>query len=124
MPTAPLPYWLTKRQVCELTKLSRSTIERAMRDGELRYVKVGTRLVRFEPEWVDEWFERRGRPPEGPINPDALASRVNIADPHGHQVTGGELRQWLVDAGYAEQDQFGRIVLKPDARRLVSQAFG
>ena len=78
----------------------------------------------IKPEWIDEWLERRGRPPEGPINPDALASRVNIADPHGHQVTGGELRQWLVDAGYAEQDQFGRIVLKPDARRLVSQAFG
>lgn len=54
---APLDDWLSKEQVCELLKLSRSTLDRMIREGQF------PRAVEFPGEdrarwrWVDvAWF--------------------------------------------------------------------
>jgi excisionase family DNA binding protein len=49
---------MTKAEAAEMARVSVSTVERAIRAGELRAGHAGG-LVRIRPEWVDEWLERR-----------------------------------------------------------------
>jgi len=57
----PLAY-LTKQQACDRMQVSESVLERAMKNGTLRFIGGGHGVpVRFRPEWLDEWYYRRGR---------------------------------------------------------------
>lgn len=59
--TAADVVWLTKLEAAARAQLSPSTLERAMRAGELRYSGGGGYAVRIRSDWLDEWLERRGR---------------------------------------------------------------
>jgi len=48
--------WLTKREAAERARVSVSTIDRAIRRGELRAVGCPRGRVRIRPGWVDEWL--------------------------------------------------------------------
>ena len=58
---APLCYhwvmddYLTKGEACELLRISAATLNRAMRDGRLKYAKVGRRVVLRRPD-LDAWI--------------------------------------------------------------------
>lgn len=47
--------WLSQKQASEYTGLNRTTLWRAVRDGELRAGRVG-RAVRFERRELDRWL--------------------------------------------------------------------
>jgi len=46
--------WITMNQACRYVSISSRTIHRAMKDGQIRYEKIG-RLVRFRKKWLDAW---------------------------------------------------------------------
>ena len=56
------------------------------------------------------------------VSPHVLAARVNAEHPEA-RMSAAELRRWLVEAGYAELDQHGWLVMTEKARRLAGQAF-
>jgi excisionase family DNA binding protein len=47
-------------EVAELWQLSRDTIERLLRRGELRYVQIGPRRRRIPASALDEYVEANG----------------------------------------------------------------
>ena len=53
--------WLTKAQAAARAQLSPSTLERAMRAGELPYSGGGGYAVRIRAVDLDEWLRHRGR---------------------------------------------------------------
>jgi excisionase family DNA binding protein len=56
--------WLTKQEAADYARVSVSTIERAIRAGELRAAGTAGRVL-IRREWVDEWIEGRMRGPTG-----------------------------------------------------------
>ncbi|MBT4361232.1 MAG: excisionase family DNA-binding protein [Candidatus Marinimicrobia bacterium] len=46
--------WITMNQACRYVWISSRTIHRAMKKGQIRYVKIG-RLIRFKKTWLDAW---------------------------------------------------------------------
>lgn len=58
----PGPVYLTKQEAARRARVGVRTLERAMAEGTLRYAGGGQRklLVRFRPEWIDEWADNRG----------------------------------------------------------------
>jgi excisionase family DNA binding protein len=59
MPTEAPTRLLTVADVIEETKLSRSTVARAMRAGDLPRIKVG-RAVRIKREALEAWLTQAG----------------------------------------------------------------
>lgn len=49
---------LTIEEVCQLLRVSRSTINRWMDDKYISFVKVG-KHVRFRENYIDEWIEKK-----------------------------------------------------------------
>jgi hypothetical protein len=58
-PSSETAEWLTKQQAAARAQVSVRTIDRARQGGELRSSGGGGYAVRFRPEWVDDWLERR-----------------------------------------------------------------
>lgn len=56
MTITPLSPILSVRQVCELTKLSESTVRRAIRAGALQGSRLGGRTLRFSTEDIQRWM--------------------------------------------------------------------
>jgi excisionase family DNA binding protein len=52
--------WLTKQEAATYARVSVSTIERAIRAGELRAGGTPGRVL-IRREWIDEWLEHRVR---------------------------------------------------------------
>ena len=48
--------WLSVSDITKTTGYSRSTIDRAISKGELKYVKNGGKRM-FKAEWVDKWIQ-------------------------------------------------------------------
>lgn len=61
----PVYVWLTIQQAIEHTGLSRTTLWRATRSGELQYSGGGSLAVRIRLDLLDEWLENRGRDTRG-----------------------------------------------------------
>lgn len=59
----PLPIvWLSMKQAAQHANLSISTLERAMRAGELEYSGGGRGVVvRIRVDKLDEWLAQRGK---------------------------------------------------------------
>ncbi len=60
---APQPL-ITSREVCARLDICRSTLDRLVRQGRIRPVRLGPRCVRYEPAAVDALISR-SRSPEG-----------------------------------------------------------
>jgi len=58
--TSPAPL-LTKAEVAGLIALHLGTVDRLMARGELGFIRVGIRGVRFRPEVVETYLERQSR---------------------------------------------------------------
>lgn len=54
------PEYLTKQEAADVARVSLSTVERAIRRGELR-AGGSPRRVLIKPEWIDEWIAARSR---------------------------------------------------------------
>jgi excisionase family DNA binding protein len=50
--------YLTKLEAAERARVSRSTIERAIRAGDLQAGGTPNRVL-IRPEWIDEWIGAR-----------------------------------------------------------------
>jgi excisionase family DNA binding protein len=50
---------MSKAEAAELARVSVSTVERAIRVGELRAGRPSAGLVRIRVEWVEEWLAER-----------------------------------------------------------------
>jgi excisionase family DNA binding protein len=50
---------MSKDEAAELARVSVSTVERAIRVGELRAARASAGLVRIRVEWVEEWLAER-----------------------------------------------------------------
>jgi len=49
--------WLTIHEAEAIAKVHHTTLRRAMRNGELQYVRVGgKKLIRFRRSWIDHWL--------------------------------------------------------------------
>lgn len=56
--TAPL---LTKRQVAVRMSIHLGTVDRLIARGELPFVRIGIRGVRFRPEVIEAYLEKQSR---------------------------------------------------------------
>jgi excisionase family DNA binding protein len=54
--------FLTKKEAAEYARVGLRTLERAMHDGELRYLGGGPRrfAVQIRPQWIEDWLGHRG----------------------------------------------------------------
>jgi excisionase family DNA binding protein len=48
--------WLTKTEAAKYARYSVSTINRAMRAGQLRFVRTPSGKVRIRRQWIDAWL--------------------------------------------------------------------
>ncbi len=53
-----LPEIITLQELAEFFKISESTIRKAIKDGNLEYLKIG-KDYRFEKESVIKWVKRK-----------------------------------------------------------------
>jgi excisionase family DNA binding protein len=55
--------WIDLPRAAERAVVSESTIKREVRRGRIRCARVGGRkLLRFRPEWIDQWLEGSSSP--------------------------------------------------------------
>ena len=52
---------LTLEEVAKLLQVNPYTVTRYCLKGDLEYVRLGHRTLRFKPRWVDEFIERKQR---------------------------------------------------------------
>jgi excisionase family DNA binding protein len=58
---------LNATQVAQLLGCSRASVFEWAAQGVIPSVRVGGRLVRFEPQEISRWLEDRRRDQEGPV---------------------------------------------------------
>lgn len=51
---------LTTKEICEIYKISRNTVDRWRREKGLPYIRVGSG-IRFKEEDVKEWIEKHSK---------------------------------------------------------------
>jgi excisionase family DNA binding protein len=51
--------YLTVKEVCEITNLSKQTIYTEVYKRSIPFVKFGPRLLRFDREQIENWMENR-----------------------------------------------------------------
>jgi excisionase family DNA binding protein len=52
---------LTLEQVAEILQVSERTVREYCVKGDLEYVKFNQRILRFKPQWIDEFIARKQR---------------------------------------------------------------
>lgn len=52
--------FLKKKEVAERFGISVSSVNNYMRQG-MPYYRIGSKLVRFDPEEVEKWLKERGK---------------------------------------------------------------
>ena len=52
--------FLKKKEVAERFGISFSSVNNYMRQG-MPYYRIGSKLVRFDPEEVEKWLKERGK---------------------------------------------------------------
>ena len=52
--------FLKKKEVAERFGISVSSVSNYMRQG-MPYYRIGSKLVRFDPEEVEKWLKERGK---------------------------------------------------------------
>lgn len=52
---------LTPDQVAARLAISKRTVLRLAAEGKLPFIRLGTRLIRFDPERVESWLKERFR---------------------------------------------------------------
>ncbi len=58
--------WLDPNEAAEYTRVSRVTLNRAVKAGELKGVRVrGRKALRFRCAWLDRWLEDHPRRQKG-----------------------------------------------------------
>ena len=79
---------LRRRQVEEITGMSRSSIYRLMQDGQFpRPVKVGTAAVRWRASDITAWVESRPDSEPAPSDPDGPNRRLESTGPASLQTS-------------------------------------
>jgi excisionase family DNA binding protein len=53
--------YLTIEEVAEMLQVSLKTIRNWIKTKELPVIKIGSQIMRFDPEAVDEWFKEQGK---------------------------------------------------------------
>jgi hypothetical protein len=74
------PVYLTEAEAAARARLSPRTLRRARLAGELRSSGGGGAHVRYRPEWLDEWLERRRLRDTGVSDTDGVAEVCTTAD--------------------------------------------
>lgn len=54
---------LTRKQVCELLQVPKRTLQLWMHQGEIPFIRIGRRSVRFDRERLDQWLKERENMP-------------------------------------------------------------
>lgn len=54
---ADYPVWLNVKEAAARARCSPKMIYAAVTDRKLEHTKVGGRLLRFRPSWIDAWLE-------------------------------------------------------------------
>ena len=52
--------YLNKKEIAEKFGISVSSVNNYMRHG-MPYYRIGSKLVRFDPEEVEKWLKERGK---------------------------------------------------------------
>jgi len=61
--TTPRLQLLTREEACERLRLSRSTLDYLVATGQVPYVRLGKRNVRFREDRLQAWLEGRENVP-------------------------------------------------------------
>jgi excisionase family DNA binding protein len=50
---------MTLEQVAEQLQIEPRTVRKLCARGDLEYVKIGPKTLRFKPEWIDQMIQRK-----------------------------------------------------------------